>query len=210
MKKEIEEISDFVHEHLMKTGREKSHDVWGPKYRWEHTLRVANWACHLATEEKADIKKCLVSALFHDVSHFTSEDYRKHGIRSAETAKEFLLKKSYPEDFVEDVAYAVRSHVGEHNPRTVEAKILQDSDTLDRFGFFRILLFGKKSELLDLEKVKDKVESLLEYLKKVERGDYGQMWTETGKTKVTELLNIYEKVLDGILEELQNTKLPEI
>jgi HD superfamily phosphodiesterase len=87
-----------------------------------------------ARAEKADIEKNVIAALFHDVSHFVSKDYRKHGEKSAEIALDFMLKAGFSKDFAEDVSYAVKSHVGERNPRTVQAKILQDADTLDRFG----------------------------------------------------------------------------
>ena len=157
MKEGIMQIANFVYEYLMKTGEKYSDDSWGPRYRWEHTLRVSYWARRLAIDEGADFEKCVVAALFHDVSHFASEDYRQHGVKSAEIAKDFLVKQNYPEDFIEDVTYAIKSHVGESNPRTIEAKILQDADTLDRFGYFRILLFGKTVDVSSLEKLKEKV-----------------------------------------------------
>ena len=206
MRNKIEQVSQFVHDYLMETGKEHLSETWGPKYRWEHTLRVAQWAQQLAVEEKADVEKCVIAALLHDVSHFVSGDYRKHGIRSAEIARDFLKKKGFPRDFIEDVAYAVESHVGEHHPRTVEAKILQDADTLDRFGFIRILLFGKTAELADLKKLMERVQSFLDYLGKVERGDFGQMWTKTGEDKLRELVNTNKTIYNGVLEELRNTK----
>lgn len=209
MEKKIGKIVNFVHEYLMETGKNESDNVWGPKYRWEHTLRVTHWTWLLAVEEKTDIEKCVIAGLFHDVSHFVSEDYRKHGVRSAEIARDFLLKEDYPKDFVEDVAYAVKSHVGDFNPKSIEAKILQDADTLDRFGYFRILLFGRKAELSDLERLSEKVRSAIEYISKVERGDFGQMWTKTGKTKLKELINVNKTILSGVLEESKNTKTPE-
>ena len=208
MKEGIKRISDFVYEYLTDSGKKEVNNVWSPKYRWEHTLRVTYWAWILGAKEKADVGKCVIAA-FHDVSHFVSEDYRKHGVRSAEIAKDFLLKEGYVEEFVEDVAYAVKSHVGEFNPKTVEAKILQDADTLDRFGYFRILLLGKTTELLNLEKLKEKVQSFLEYLSKVERGNFGQMWTKTGERKLKELINVNRTIFKGVLEELRNTKVPE-
>ena len=209
MKGGIKRISDFAYEYLMDSGKKEVNNVWSPKYRWEHTFRVTYWAWLLGAEEKADVGKCVIAALFHDVSHFVSEDYRKHGVRSAEIAKDFLLKEGYAEEFVEDVAYAVKSHVGEFNPKTVEAKILQDADTLDRFGYFRILLLGKTTELSNLEKLKEKVQSFLEYLSKVERGNFGQMWTKTGERKLKELINVNRTIFKGVLEELKNTKVPE-
>ena len=92
MKRQIQKIADFVRDYLMETGKKETNDVWGPKYRWEHTLRVTYWAWRLALEEKADPEKCVIAALFHDVSHFVTDDYRKHGVRSAEIARDFMVK----------------------------------------------------------------------------------------------------------------------
>ena len=209
MQERIKDISQFVHNHLMETGKDHHDEPWGPKYRWEHTLRVAHWAWILAKEEKADVERNVIAALFHDVSNFVSEDYKKHGKKSAEIAMDFMLKAGFPRDFAEDVCYAVSSHVGELNPKTVEAKILQDADTLDRFGQFRILLFGKTVDLSNLEKVKTEIQSFLEYLLKTEQGEFGPMWTKTGKERIEQFINLYEAVYGGILSEIENTKPPE-
>ena len=209
MQERIREISQFVHDHLMETGKDHDDEPWGPKYRWEHTLRVAHWAWVLANEEKADIERSVAAALFHDVSHFVSKDYRKHGEKSAEIAMDFMLNAGLPKDFAEDVSYSVSSHVGEINPKTVEAKILQDADTLDRFGHFRILLFGKTADLSNLEKLKTEIQSFLEHLVKIEQGKFGPMWTKTGKEKIEQFINLYKAVYGEILSEIENTRAPE-
>ena len=209
MRDRINRVAEFVHNYLMETGKDHEDEPWGPKYRWDHTLRVAHWAWILAKEEKADVEKSVIGALFHDASHFASKDYRKHGEKSAEIAMNFMLKVGFPRDSAEDIFYAVKSHVGERNPRTVQAKILQDADTLDRFGHFRILFFGRTTDLSNIEKLKTKIQSFMEYLNKVERGDFGPMWTKTGKEKVEEFITVYKTVYDGILSEIENTKTPE-
>jgi 5'-deoxynucleotidase YfbR-like HD superfamily hydrolase len=210
MNRETGEIADFVHAYLAETGKKDSQTPYGPEYRWEHTLRVAQWARKLAVEEKADIKTCVAAALLHDISHFVSEDYSEHGIKSGEIATEFLSKKGYSKSFIENVAYAVESHVAEPNPKTAEAKILQDSDTLDRFGYVRILLLGKTAELSNLENLKQQIRSSLLYLDKLEKGAYGPMWTRTGQEKLRALLDLNRTVQKGALDELENTKLPDV
>ena len=210
MSKEIGEIAGFVHDYLVETGKKDLQSVAGPKYRWEHTLRVAQWAVKLAIEEKADVKTCVVAALLHDVSHFSSEDYRKHGIKSGEIAREFLSKKGYLKSFVDNVVYAVECHVSERNPRTAEAKILQDSDTLDRFGYFRILQFGKTAELSNLKSLEQKICQSLAYLDRLEKGEYGPMWTKTGEAKLKMLLDLNRTVQKGVLEELKSTQIPDV
>jgi len=210
MSKEIGEIAGFVHDYLVETGKKDLQSVAGPEYRWEHTLRVAQWAVKLAIEEKADVKTCVVAALLHDVSHFASEDYRKHGIKSGEIAREFLSKKGYLKSFVDNVVYAVECHVSECNPRTAEAKIPQDSDTLDRFGYFRILQFGKTAELSNLKSLEQKICQSLAYLDRLEKGEYGPMWTKTGEAKLKMLLDLNRTVQKGVLEELKSTQIPDV
>jgi len=209
MLERIKHVSQFVHNFLMETGKDHKDEPWRPKYRWEHTLRVAHWAWILAKEEKADIEKSVVAALFHDVSHFVSNDYRKHGERSAEIAMDFMLKAGFAEDFAEEISYAVKSHVGDRNPKTAQAKILQDADTLDRFGYFRILLFGKTTDLSNLEKLKNEIQSFLEYLEKIERGEFGPMWTRIGREKAEQFINGCKDFYVQVLSEIENTKTPE-
>jgi putative nucleotidyltransferase with HDIG domain len=208
MEEQIQKLADFVHGYLMETGKTEANTVWGPKYRWEHTLRVTHWAWQLAIDERADPEKCVIAALFHDVSHFVSGDYRKHGVRSAEIAREFMLKSGFLQDFVEEIAYAVQSHVGEPSPRTIESKILQDADTLDRFGCVRILLFGKTSKLSELTDLREKAQSSLRYIDRLEKGEFGPMWTKTGEERLKELINVNKAVLNGLLMELDKTKYP--
>jgi 5'-deoxynucleotidase YfbR-like HD superfamily hydrolase len=204
------EVADFVQCYLAETGKKESQNPTGPEYRWEHTLRVAQWAKRLAVEEAADVNTCVVAALLHDVSHFVSEDYSRHGVKSGEIAKDFLSKKGHSESFIENVVYAVKCHVAELNPKTLEAKILQDSDTLDRFGYVRILLFGKTSELANLETLKQKALSSLAYLDKLEKGDFGPMWTKTGREKLRMLLDLNRSIQKGLLEELESTRIPDV
>jgi HD superfamily phosphodiesterase len=208
MSSDIVKIADFVRDYLLRTGSKDVEDAWGPNYRWEHTQRVACWALRLANEERADAEECVVAALFHDVSHFTCGDYRRHGTASAEIARDYLQKNGYDKDFVENVAYAVEAHVAEPNPKTLEAKILQDADTLDRFGCFRMLLFGKKADTSKLEDLRKEVNSSKAYLDKLEKGEFGPMWTNTGKTKLKELTDLNRSFLKGIVEELENTRTP--
>jgi HD superfamily phosphodiesterase len=205
----IGKVAGFVHSFLLETGKTYQDEPWGPTYRWEHTLRVAHWAWILAREEKVEVEKSVAAALFHDVSHFVSKDYRQHGEKSGEIALAFMLKAGFPSEFAAEVAYAVRSHVGERKPRTIHAKILQDADALDRFGHFRLLLFGKTVDLSNLEEVKAEIRSKLEYFEKVERGDFGPLWTKTGKRRVGEFIRVSKVLYDEVLSEIESTVDPE-
>jgi len=118
-----------------------------------------------------------------------------------------MSTRAYPDELLKDVCYAIESHVGEHDPKTKTAKILQDADTLDRFGYFRILLFGKTSDLSDLESLKEEIHSFLEYLERLERGDFGSVWTRTAEARVAQYVSTYRTVYNGVLEEIESTRL---
>jgi uncharacterized protein len=109
------------------------------RYKWEHTLMVLNSGLLLAKEEKARIDVVALAAIFHDVSYYTTS-YKEHGHEGAKYAMEYLRKKSYPNELVADVSYAIDVHVGEMNPKTMEAKIIQDADTLDKVGAVGVAL----------------------------------------------------------------------
>jgi len=71
------------------------------------------------------------------------------------------------------------------------------------------LLFGKTASLSNLEKLKKDIKSFLEYLEKTEPGEFGPMWTKTGREKVEKLINVHKNVYGEILSEIENTKTPE-
>ncbi|MGW8250528.1 MAG: HD domain-containing protein, partial [Anaerolineales bacterium] len=60
---------------------EEGHD---PLYRWEHTLRVAQYGQQIAEAERADEAVVVVGCLLHDVAHFDPlEEYKDHGREGA-------------------------------------------------------------------------------------------------------------------------------
>jgi len=77
------------------------------------------------------------------------------------------------------------------------------------FGQFQKAVVGKTADLSNLEKLKTEIQSFLEYLEKIERGEFGPMWTKTGKEKVEEIINPYKAVYGEILSEIESTKTPE-
>jgi len=45
-------------------------------------------------------------------------------------------------------------------------------------------------------------------LDRLERGEFGPMWTNTGKAEMKTIINLNKTLLRGVLEELENTKTP--
>jgi len=54
-----------------------------------------------------------------------------------------LREQKYPDDIVQQVTHAIRVHAGPlvFSPRSTEAKILQDADTIDKVGALSLTTF---------------------------------------------------------------------
>lgn len=190
---------------MLETGREQIATPMGPKYYFEHSLRVAFWCWRLALEMHTDVSICVAAGLLHDVSHFESEKHGVQGAISAETARRFMETEGFKKEFIGTVAYAIENQAQEGRPKTLETKILQDANKMDEFGYFRLLLFAKTvaESFSGMEK---SVNSLLAEVEKLEKGDYGQMWTSMGKTRMATQTALYKGFLKGLLEEIENIR----
>lgn len=191
-------ISSFVEAHLQETGKERATSPIGPRYVFEHSLRVAFWCWRLALETHADVSTCVTAGLLHTVSHFEPEQ------KSLATAKDFMEKEGFRKEFIDAVAYAIENHTQQGKSETLESKILQDADKIDRFSYLRLLLFVKTlpESFAQIEEI---VHSLLTEVEKQEKGEYGETWTSMAKVRMNMQIGVYKNFLNGILEEIENT-----
>jgi uncharacterized protein len=116
---------------------------WGlPEHRMGHTLLVLKNSLLLAKNRKVNLDVVALSAILHDIAAFSSER-KKHAEEGAKIAEEYLKKHRYPDDLVQKVVHSIRVHTGPlaFSPRSDEAKILQDADTIDKVGALSITTF---------------------------------------------------------------------
>jgi uncharacterized protein len=182
------------------SGAESFFPYSDPRYKWEHTLMVLKSSILLAREEKADLDVVSLAAIFHDVCYYTTE-YKDHGHEGAKYVVEYLKKRNYSSELVANVSYAVDVHVGEMNPKTIEAKIIQDADTLDKVGavgIALILLNAGANRLLFLDAI-NKYKN--EYLKKL---DFmvKSIWTKKARQIMTERTIFLTKFFQQLEDEL--------
>ncbi|MEM2103038.1 MAG: HD domain-containing protein [Candidatus Bathyarchaeia archaeon] len=199
-------ISSFVEAHLLETGKEHVASLTGPKYVFEHSLRVAFWCWRLALETHADVSRCVAAGLFHDVSHFEAENHEARARMSAQTAKHYMVKEGFKKEFIDAVADAVQNQAEDFGkPKTLETKILQDANKLDEFGYIRLFLFMKTSgESFPI--LREHAKSFLAEIAKIEKDDYGLMWTSMGKARMKTQVTTIKTFLNGLLEEIENTE----
>jgi uncharacterized protein len=91
----------------------------------------------LAELEKADLAIVRAAALLHDISRPGDESAgvgADHALLAAQEARRILAGD--PPEFVEAVAHAIEAHRfrNDHEPETLEARIVFDADKLDAIG----------------------------------------------------------------------------
>ncbi|MDE1828197.1 MAG: HD domain-containing protein [Candidatus Micrarchaeota archaeon] len=121
-------------------------------HSFDHIYRVLTLAEKIGRAQRADLDVIVPAALFHDIvvykgtakQHMETED-------SAMIAKEILGKiKEYPKEKIKGVTYVISvcSFSKNINPKTLEAKIVQDADLLEATGAISIMrTFGSSAAM---------------------------------------------------------------
>ena len=128
--KTVEDIKTFAMKHFS-NGR-ASHD-------WEHTERVYRLCMHIGQVEGADLKVLALAAYLHDIGR-PFEDETKgtvcHAQKGVQVAAELLATYPVSNQQRDNVVHCIGTHRfrGNHEPETLEAKVLFDADKLDAIG----------------------------------------------------------------------------
>lgn len=106
---------------------------------WDHTQRVYNLCMHIGRIEGADLKLLEIAAYLHDVGRSYQDESKGeicHAERGEAMAREFLTEYPASEEQKANIIHCIRAHRfrGNHQPETLEAKVLFDADKLDAIG----------------------------------------------------------------------------
>jgi len=128
--KTIEEIKDKAREYFV--GGDSSHD-------WTHIERVYNSAIKIGKEEKANLDVLKIAVYLHDVGRkeeIKSNGKICHAERGVEIAEGILSQYDLDREAVENIKHCILTHRNrnDHQPKTIEAKVLFDADKLDSIG----------------------------------------------------------------------------
>ncbi len=117
----------------------------------EHVKRVAQNALQISNKEGGDTETVRAAAWLHDCVSLPKNhpDRSRSSILAGEKAAAFLNSIDFPKTKVKHVVHAIESHSFSAGiePRTIEAKIVQDADRLDALGAIgvaRCLMVGGK------------------------------------------------------------------
>jgi uncharacterized protein len=109
-----------------------------PAHDFEHIMRVYSNAKKLSKKEHANEKLVLCAVLLHDIVSYPKSDKRSRtsSTKSAIMARKILQKFNFTENEIKIISDAIKEHSYSKNkiPKTLEGKILQDSDRLDAIG----------------------------------------------------------------------------
>jgi putative nucleotidyltransferase with HDIG domain len=213
----LQEISVFVQKYLAESydRRSKTDKVYlkrylsGVDYRWQHTLRVAQFGKVIAENESADLELVAAACLLHDVAWFdtNADNSREHGRIGAEVSRKFLGTLAYTPEQVEDICYSIATHVDEDQPNTVSARILSDADNVDRFGPYRILQWCF-SDIDDYDKLVTKLSERIHRLESYR--DQNPLFTATGQQLFAEQLNLQIRFFCEFVGEKSLTVMPQL
>jgi uncharacterized protein len=213
----IQKIADFAHSYLNESYQERSKKdkanlnryLSGVDYRWQHTLRVAQFGKVIAENEGADVESVVAACLLHDIAWFDTdaENNRDHGRIGAEKARPFLENLGYSPKRVKNICYSIASHVDEDNPNTLEAKVVSDADNVDRFGPYRILQWCF-SDINDYDKLAAKLSERIQRLEKYR--EENPLSTDTGKQLFAEQLNLQLRFFSEFVGEKKLSVIPQI
>jgi uncharacterized protein len=123
-------------------GQDAAHDQ-------EHIRRVVLAARRLAAAEHADLAVVVPAAWLHDcvVVPKDSPQRSQASALAARVAANHLRRIGYPDSYLAAIEHAIAAHSFSANiqPRTVEARVVQDADRLDAIGAIgvaRCLMLG--------------------------------------------------------------------
>lgn len=140
----IEAIQFYVKEFLNPTP-----DRYDMTYRYEHTLRVAQWGKKIAEGEGWNPEPLVIACLLHDVGYPLCKDMtdlKNHPKYSAELAAKFLKRLSYDGGMSKSICRAIEIH-DKWNDVPTDANAFElsvrDADDLERFDVMRICMLGR-------------------------------------------------------------------
>lgn len=115
--------------------------------RYDHTVRVYNWATILAEDYKdtLDMEALQIATIFHDIGYgLNTEDMGNHAADGAVMCKEYLESIGYPQDKADLICDLIARHSDKefmHSEDTpLELVLLMEADLLDDTGAHGIIM----------------------------------------------------------------------
>lgn len=161
---------------------------YSSNYKYIHSLNVADKCRKMAIKEgKVSEEIMELIGLFHDISHYSC-DYKFHGQRSGEMAKEFLKKYNiFSEEELNNIQKIIEAHYPVHwdeeyylgNEISMEEIILLECDFWDKVD---LESYSKKTKIIDdkrIEKAFNEMQEKIELLLNLPKDQQECVYTST-------------------------------
>ncbi|OGN76204.1 MAG: hypothetical protein A2X25_08220 [Chloroflexi bacterium GWB2_49_20] len=169
--------------------------------RYEHTLRVLNWAERIQKVDGGEIAVVSLAVMFHDAGW---SDTTNHAVVSADLAEKFLNGMHVEPQVVDRIVSAVKTHNLRGIPKedlSLENRIVMDADLLDELGV-TALVWDALATAGDANPGYVKVfEKDKKYYSSAAK-KISQLKTETGMKLYQERLKIWGLLLENLAYEL--------
>lgn len=181
-------------------------------YRWQHSLRVAHYGQQIALAENAAVEQVIAACLLHDVDRFDEVDHGiEHGRVGARLVRPFLAELGYSPAEINNICFAIAAHVDDQadfeHPFTLEAKVVNDADNIDRFSTYRILLHFQDC-LDDYHQLINRASQRVEKLKTLQPPQF--MATPSGERLFRHQLEMQIEFLERLIADSKISILPQI
>lgn len=192
------------------TFEDASHDIF-------HFKRVWKTARLILENELADELIILAGCYFHDIVSFEKNDPgRSESSKiAAKKTGEILTELNFPSDKIEAVMHCVEAHSFSANikPKTIEAKIVQDSDRMEALGAIGVArcfytagrmkseLFHPENPLAENRTLNDKKYALDHFQVKLLKLPE-TMQTESGKKLANERADVLMQFMNQLNSEI--------
>lgn len=198
--------NDIKHKEILKIVQNK---LTCSAHNLDHVMRVYNICLMLSKyEENVDLDVLIPASLLHDIARVEESEDKTgtidHAVMGSEIAGKILEDLGYDKEKIGKIKHCIVSHrfrTG-NEPKSIEAKILFDSDKLDSIGAIGIartfMLGGQCGQKLDLNN---------------SISDYDENTAENGRIKDMSKHNPiieYEIKLKNIPDKLYTEKAKEI
>jgi uncharacterized protein len=193
------------------------HTVSDAAHDLQHLRRVVTNARRLSVAEGADWIVVMPAAWLHDcvVVPKSSPDRKRASQLAALRAVDWLVSQSWPFGKLEEIAHAIEAHSFSAGiePRSLEARVLQDADRLDALGavgLARTLMLGTemkrefyhpKDPFCNSRQADDSVYTLDHLYCKLLKLE-GTMQTEAGKAEAAKRTEFLRRFLEQLEDEV--------
>ncbi len=180
----VTEIENFVFDHYR--DKAPAENVY---HNLAHVRNVVELVVEFGKSEnlgEKDLEVLMIAAWFHDIGHM--ETWTGHENISANFAKDYLTKKNYPSEQIDQIAKCIKATKIPHEPESHLEEIICDAD----IAHIGSKDFFDKSDLLKLEIEKREIEKIsdTEWLKKnIDFLNKNKFFTKYAKIKFDERKN---------------------